>query len=166
MSTSSARQPQSAALRIYISDMMRLSIVIISAASLMLWYQQFRTWVFALSLAIWHIIIQGFRYFFHAFKPAAEELPIAISGSTFTPMHETIAMDPDICESLRPFSLRVISSLLIFSQFSHVVYILPRAHRVWRNSPHLRCDHVDHISPSILPSAIAVFTLTQCSRTE
>ncbi|KIM39357.1 hypothetical protein M413DRAFT_12289 [Hebeloma cylindrosporum] len=47
----------------------------------MLWYQQFRTRVSALSLAMWHFIMQGFRNIFHAFKPTTEELPITISGT-------------------------------------------------------------------------------------
>jgi hypothetical protein len=127
----------------------------------MLWYQQFRTWVFALFLAIWHVITQGFRNIFRAFKPAAEDLPIAISGRTFTPTHESIAMDAEICELLPPSSFNIIVSSPCFPQLSLVVYISPRGHRAWRDFPCLRCDHVDRIFASVLPSVIAVLTLTQ-----
>lgn len=133
--------------------------------STMSWYQQFRTWAFALSLAMWHVITQGFRNIFCAFKPDAEELPIAISGSTFTPTHESIAMDAEICGSLPPSSFKIVVSLLCFLQLSHVVYISPRVHRAWRDSPCLRCDHVDRIPPSVSPFVLAVLTLTQCFHT-
>jgi len=131
----------------------------------MLWYQQFRTWAFALSLAMWHVIAQGFHNIFRAFKPAAEELPIAISGSTFNPTHESIAMDAEICEPLPLSSFKIVVSSLFFPQLSHVVYISPRVHRAWRDSPCLRCDDIDRIPPSVLPSVLAVLTLTQIFRT-
>ena len=164
-STSLVRQLQSASHHIYIFAFPIPIHSLTTVVSIMLWYQQFRTWVFALSLAMWHVIGQGFRNIFRAFKPATEELPIAISGSTFTPPHESIAMDAEICEPLTPSFFKVVVSLLCFPQLSHVVYIWPRVHRAWRDSPRLRCDHVDRISSSVLPSVIAVLTLTQCFRT-
>ena len=167
-STSSARQPQSAAHHIYIfafATPIPIPFILTTIVLTMSWYQQFRTWAFALSLAMWHVITQGFRDIFCAFKPDAEELPIAISGSTFTPTHESIAMDAEICGSLPPSSFKIVVSLLCFLQLSHVVYISPRVHRAWRDSPCLRCDHVDRIPPSVSPFVLAVLTLTQCFHT-
>jgi hypothetical protein len=70
--------------------------------------------VIALSLAAWHVIMQGFHCIFHVFKPAAEDLPISTPGGTFTPKYESISTDPEIGEPLPSMPFNVVPSALHF----------------------------------------------------